>query len=399
MKNLLVRLLSGSMLFALTTSAADWPNFRGLDHNGISTETGWSAQWPATGPKKLWTAKVGTGFSSIAVSGGRAYVLGNAKDTNTLFCFDAASGTPVWNFSYKEKLDPKFYEGGPSATPTVADGRVYIFSKAGRADCLDAASGKELWSKNLPTELKAKTPTWGFASSGFITDDLVLFNFGSAGTALDRKTGKIIWTSGGDEAGYSTAVPFKSGADSAVMFAIKEHVVALRPKDGKELWRFPWKTEYDVNAADPVAAGSKVFISSGYGHGCGLFDVSAQPPTKIWENKNIRNHFNSCVLWQGHLYGVDESELRCINLETGSVKWSDKVSGKGSLILADGKLIVLSERGELLVAPATPEGFKPAARAQVLGGKCWSSPALANGRIYCRNNVAGDVVCLDVSGK
>jgi outer membrane protein assembly factor BamB len=141
-----------------------------------------------------------------------------------------------------------------------------------------------------------------------------------------------------------------------------------------------------------------VFISSGYNHGGGVFDVGSKPPKKVWENKNMRNHINSCVLWKDHIYGVDESQLRCLVFATGEVKWTDKVSGKGSLLLADGKLIVLSEKGELMVADPSPDGFKPTARAQVLGGKCWTTPVLANGKIYCRN-AAGAVVCVDVSGK
>jgi outer membrane protein assembly factor BamB len=180
--------------------------------------------------------------------------------------------------------------------------------------------------------------------------------------------------------------------------AIKQDVVALSVADGKELWRFPWKTQYDVNPTDPILSGNKVFISSGYNHGAGLFDVGSSPPKKVWENKNMRNHMNSCVLWKGHVYGLDENQLRCLVFDTGEVKWTDKVTGKGSLMLADGKLIVLSEKGELLVADASPDGFKPIARAQVLGGKCWTTPVLANGKIYCRN-AAGDVVCVDVGGK
>jgi outer membrane protein assembly factor BamB len=152
-----------------------------------------------------------------------------------------------------------------------------------------------------------------------------------------------------------------------------------------------------VNAADPIMLGSKVFISSGYAHGGGVFDVAAKPPSKVWENKNMRNHMNSSVLWEGHLYGVDENQLRCIDFATGEVKWTDKASGKGSLILADGKLIVQGEKGELIVAEAKPDAFKALARVQALGGKSWTSPVLANGRIYCRNS-AGDVVCVEVSG-
>lgn len=385
-------------LAAYSAHALDWYQWRGPDHNGISKETGWSAKWPAQGPKQLWKAKVGIGFASFAVSAGRVYTVGNAKDNDTVFCFDANTGAEVWKFSYPAKLDPKYYEGGPSATPTVDGDRVFNLSKRGLVHCLDAAKGTVIWSKNLSEELKAKMPTWGFAGSVLIEGDLAIVNLGSTGAALDKKSGKVVWSSGEDEAGYSTAVPFVTGGERAVAMAVRQDVVALRVKDGKELWRFPWITSYDVNAADPIIDGSKVFISSGYNHGGGVFDVSTQPAKKIWENKNMRNHFNSSVLWQGHLYGVDENQLRCVVFDTGEVKWTEKSVGKGSLMMADGKLIVLSEKGELMVAEASPAGFKPTSRAQVLGGRCWTTPVLANGRIYCRN-AAGDVVCVDVSGK
>jgi len=383
---------------ATNLRAADWPNYRGPDHNGISKETGWTAQWPANGPKVLWKAKVGFGFATFTVANGRAYTTGNADNTDTVFCFDANTGAEVWKRSYPAPLDPKAYPGGTSATPTVDGDRVYTLSKRGLVHCLDAAKGTVIWSKNLAEELSAKSPQWGFAGSAYIEGDLAIFNIGSTGAALDKKNGKVIWSSGPEESGYSTPLPFSAGSDGAVMFTIKQDVVAVKVKDGHELWRFPWKTQYDVNAADPILNGNKVFISSGYNHGAGVFDVSAKPPKEIWQNKNMRNKVASSVLWQGHIYGMDESQLRCLDFNTGEVKWTDKVTGMGALMLADGKLIVLSENGELLVADASPAGFKPISRTQVLGKTCWAAPVLANGKIYCRNG-GGDVVCVDVSGK
>lgn len=386
-----------SFLIALSANASDWPHWRGPDYNGISKETGWLANWTAA-PKQLWKAKVGTGFASVSVSQGRAYTTGNAGDQDTVFCFDATTGAEIWKHSYAAKLDPKYYEGGPSATPTVDGDRVFTLGKRGMVHCLDASKGTVIWSKNVAEELKASMPDWGFAGSVFIEGDMAILNIGSAGAGLDKKTGKVVWSSGTEVSGYSTAVPFESGSDRAVMMAIKQHVVAVTVKDGKEVWRFPWKTQYDVNAADPILFGSKVFISSGYNHGGGVFDVGSNPPKELWNNKNMRNHMNSCVIWKDHIYGVDDNQLRCLDAATGEVKWTDKFSGKGSLMLADGKLIVLSDKGELAVADASPEGFKPISRTQALGGKCWTTPVLANGKIYCRN-AAGDVVCLDVNGK
>jgi len=385
-------------LVCLTATAADWPCWRGPEANGISRETGWLTQWPDDGPKRLWTAKVGTGFSSFAVVQGRAYTMGNSADTDTVFCFDAATGRELWKHSYPCPLDAQSYEGGPHATPSVAGDRVYTLSKRGELFCLDAASGAVVWSRKLAEELGAKKPTWGFASSVRVVGELLLVNVGSAGTALHKQDGKVVWTSGQDVANYSTPVPFQAEGVPAVAFFSKDHLVAVRVPDGRELWRYPWKTAWDINAADPIVSSNRVFISSGYNHGAALLQITEGQPQKVWENKNMRNHFNSCVLWQGHLYGVDENQLRCLDLATGEVRWTERALGKGSLMLADGKLIALSDKGALFLAPAVPDAFQPLARAQVLTGKCWTTPVLANGRIYCRN-AAGDVVCLDVGGR
>lgn len=380
---------------AFCANANDWYRWRGPEANGISMETGWSANWPDSGPKQLWKAEVGTGFASFAVSQGRVFTMGNTNDTDTVFCFDAASGKVIWHYSYPSKLDPNMYEGGPSATPTVDGDRVYTVSKQGMVHCLEVATGKVVWSKNVAEEVKAKAPRWGFSGSAFVEGDLCILNIGSSGTAVDKHTGKVVWSSEPDEAGYATAVPFANGDEPAVVLVVKREVVALRVKDGKEIWQYPWKTTPDINAADTVVQDKRIFVSSGYNHGAAVFDVTEGSPKTVWQNRNMRNQFNSSVLWEGYLYGFDDNKLRCIAFDTGEVKWTEPSPGKGSLMLADGKLIVLGERGELMVAPASPDGFKPISRTQVLNGKCWTTPVLSNGRIYCRN-AAGNIVCLDV---
>ena len=389
-----------ALIAAATTAAnaSDWYRWRGPDLNGISKETGWQASWPEAGPKQLWKAAVGTGFSCFSVSGGRVYTMGNTSDTDTVYCLDAQSGKTLWKHSYPCPLDAKNFEGGPAATPTVDGDRIYTFSRKGDVYCLDAADGKVVWSKNLNRELGAEITTWGFASSALVEGDLVILNAGDAGIALDKKSGKVVWSSGKGPGGYATAVPLRAGPDGSLAILSRQSLVAVKTADGHELWRYPWKTEYDVNAADPVVAGDRVFISSGYNRGATVIRVNGSQPEKVWENKNMRNHFNSCVLWQEHLYGVDEGELRCLTFDTGEVKWKYPQFGKGSLMLADGKLIGLSEKGELILAEATPTAFKPVARAKVQTGKCWTAPVLSNGHIYCRN-ARGEVVCLDVSGK
>ena len=386
-------------LGGFTASGGDWPCWRGPDLNGISPEKGWQTQWPAEGPKQLWKASVGTGFSSFSVSGGRVYTMGNNTNNDWVFCLDANTGREVWGHSYPGLLDPKNFEGGPCATPTVADEEVYTFNRKGDLFCLDAAKGTVIWSKHLNRELGLEIPAWGCASSALVEGAIVVVNMGSAGVALDRKSGKVVWVSGKSAGAYATPVPLKIGSERCLAILTRQSLVAVKAASGQQVWSYPWKTEYDVNAADPIVDGDKVFISSGYNHGGTLLTVAGQrAPEKVWENKNLRNHFNSCVLWKGYLYGPDDSGLRCVAWDTGDLKWTDGKFGKGSLMVADGKLVALSEKGELIIADPTPAAFKPISRAQVLKGKCWTTPVLSNGHIYCRNAV-GDVVCLDVSGK
>jgi outer membrane protein assembly factor BamB len=393
----------GVALAAVSAGAGDWYRYRGPDLNGISAETGWQTQWPPEGPKHLWKASVGTGFSSVTVSHGRLYTLGNASQTDTVFCFDAATGALIWKHPYPCLLDPHYYEGGPSATPTVDDDRVYSLSRKGDLFCLDAAKGTVIWALNVSTDLGDEIPTWGFAGSPLVQGDLLILNAGNAGTALDKKTGKVVWASLKSACGYATPVPFDFRGEHYLAIVSSHTLEAVKTATGKSLWRFPWKTQYDVNAADPIIANDKIFLSSGYGHGAALIDISSGKPALVWENATFRNHIATSILWKGFLYGTDDLSttayrLECVDWKTGAMKWGEPSFGKGTLTMADGKLIGLSDKGVLMVIEPSPAGFHPIATAQVLGGKCWTVPVLANGRIYCRNS-RGDLVCLDVGAK
>lgn len=394
-----------SLLTIGTTHSADWPRWRGPDLDGISKETGWSPKALDGEPKILWRAKVGMGFSSFAIADGRVYTTGNAADTDTLFCFDAATGREIWKVSYPEPLDPKYYDGGTSATPTVDGDTVYQLSRKGQLLALDARTGNEKWKKNIAKEAGAAIPEWGFAASPFVHGDLLIVNVGKHGTALEKKTGKLVWTTGRDAAGYGTPVPFDVGGKKGLaIFAAKE-LAAVDALTGKVQWTYPWKTSYDVNAADPIFAGTKVFLSSGYGTGGGLIDLAGGRPKEVWANKNMHNQFNSSILINGHLYGITgeagksgDSGLACVELATGKLKWLEKSLMFGALAAATDKLIAIGEKGELVIAEANPDKFTAVSRGQVLGGRCWTSPVLANGRILVRN-AKGDVACVDVKSQ
>ncbi len=389
----------------LPLHADDWPCWRGPQLNGLSKEKGWAFIWPKEGPKQLWKANVGLGFSSMSVANGRVFTMGNTSNEDTVFCLDANTGAVVWKHTYQCVTDPRFYEGGTLATPTVDGERVFTLSKRGDVFCFEAATGKINWEKNILQELGLALPAndqdnwWGFAGSPLVRGDRLLLNAASDGVALNKNDGKIVWSNGRGFAGYSTPLPFKQNGRNLVALAGAESIVAVGEGDGKTLWRYPWKTAYNVNAPDPIVNGDKIFVSS-YRHGCVLLQMKDNGVEKIYENSNINNHLNACVLLNGFLYGIDGDAgkgggLRCLEFATGLLKWSEKNTGTGALMAAGNKLIILSEKGELIIAEASSEAFKPLSRAQVLGGKCWTVPVLANGRIYCRNS-KGDLVCVEV---
>ena len=399
---LLLSLIAGAVL---PITADDWPHWRGPRFNGISTEKNWTTAWPKEGPKQLWKANVGIGFSSTAVADGRVFTMGNRNGEDTVYCLGARIGATVWKHSYKCILDPRFYEGGTLSTPTVDGGRVFTISKRGDVFCFEAATGKIIWQKNIVQELGLALPAndqdnwWGFSGSPLVRGDLLLLNAASDGVALNKRDGKVVWSNGKGLCGYSTPVAFKQNGKELIAFAAADSMVAVGEKDGKVLWRFPWKTAYNVNAPDPIIHDGRIFISS-YRHGCALLQMKDDGVEKVYENRSINNHLNPCVLIDGFLYGIDGDAgyaggVNCLEFATGALKWSEKGTGTGALMAAGGKLIILGAKGELIIADASPEKFKPLARAQVIGGKCWTVPVLANGRIYCRNST-GDLVCLDV---
>jgi outer membrane protein assembly factor BamB len=314
---------------------------------------------------------------------------------------NADDGKEIWKYEFSCKFDKRMFDGGTASTPTIDGQYVYNLSFDGQAQCLKLADGKPVWTKNVIREFGGKQSRWKYAGSPLVLGKLVIFDIGGSPNstlALDKRTGKRVWGKGSETTGYATPIPFKQGTTVGVMVFKGKTIVAHAAKDGRELWRIPFPTKYDVNASTPIVFGKTFFASAGYDTGRGvLYEITSSTPKQLWRNNEFKTKMSSAVANNGYVYGISlKGGLMCLDMKTGKTLWTDGSSGKeGTLTLADGKLIILSDRGELIIAEANPAGFKPIARKSVLNGRCWVVPVIANGRIYCKTN-QGQMVCLDV---
>jgi outer membrane protein assembly factor BamB len=402
-KNLRRQILLSLVSFALMIGLAcllsqplfadDWNQWRGSERNGISNETGWSATWSADGPKQLWKVAVGIGYTSVSVSNGFLYTMGNTNKTDTVYCLDANKGTEIWKYSYPCAAEGAGYPG-PASTPTIDGNSVYTLSREGHLFCFDAKTGQIKWSKNIPKDFEANLPDWGIACSPLVFGEKLIVSGGRT-VAVNKNTGELIWKSQDYHGGYSSPMIFDFEKKPILAIFNTLGLVILNSENGQEITHQAWKTDYNVNASTPIIAGSNIFISSGYNVGGALFSFDGKSLTQIWKNKNMRNQFTNSVLFNDNLYGFDEEQLRCLDFKTGTVKWTQKGTGIGTLMIADGKLIAITAKGTLMIIEASPDAYKELASANVLSGLCWTVPVLSGGKIYCKNH-EGDLVCLDV---
>lgn len=384
--------------------AADWPRFLGPEGTGISEETEWNSDWRKKEPEPLWTEDVGIGCSSVAIAGGLAYTVGHPRrDKEIIWCLDALTGKVQWKHEYEHDLEPKFYSGGPSATPAIDEGRLFALSKDGDLRCLDAATGALLWQKSYQKDFGGREPTWGFAASPIVIGELLICEPGgpaASAVALKKTTGAEVWRAGGDAPAYATPLICKSPGGQFLAFFNQSGLVG-RDLAGKEKFRIPWRTDNDVNAASPLQHGDGFLISSGYGSGSAFFRIASGRASAVWQSKKLTMQFQNMVARDGHAFFVNgenttRASIQCVEIESGKVKWDDRLSGnRGSVLLVGGKLLALSENGELVLGEASPEGFMQTGRLQASRKTCWAPPSFANGLFYCRNN-DGRLVCLDL---
>lgn len=407
------------LLTAASTQSADWPGYRGPAGNGICPEPLGVKAWPEGGLKEVWKIPTPTGFGSFVVVDGRAFTIVrrafDGNDHETCLALDANSGKELW----AAKLGLAKYDGGgdsggpgdgPRSTPLCREGKVYVYDARMVLTCLNAADGKELWRRDVVAENAGRIPKWQSAASPVGDGELVFVAGGGNGQGLlglNKQTGAVVWKVENDPATHSTPLVVELGGVRQVIFFTQTGLVAVAAKTGAVLWRhaFPFKV---ATAMTPIVSGDLVYCSAGYDVGAGLVRVTRKgegfEATEVWRKpKELVNHWSTPVVKDGYLYGLyghaqhKTGPLKCVELATGKEMWSQAGYGPGGLILAGERLIVLGDQGQLALVETTPTAYKEISRMQAVTGKCWSSPALSNGKLYVRSAKEG--VCLDVTGR
>lgn len=397
------------ILFSSFSNGGEWAQWRGPNRDGRSSETGLLKQWPEGGPALLWKATgLGSGFSSVSISGNQIFTTGDKDGACYAHALNLEDGKLLWSTKIGKAGAPGWGNfAGPRSTPTIDGERIYVLGQYGELLCLNRIDGSRVWEKHLVKDFGGKLPEWGYSESVLIDGENVLCTpGGSKGAiiALNKQTGEVVWRTSDfkDPAHYSSLV-------SAVIAGVKQYVqltvnsVVGVDTDGTVLWRAERKGKTAV-IPTPVIHGDKVYVTSGYGIGCNLFDIQYSNGTfnarEVYENKSMANQHGGAILVGDHVYGYcDGRGWVCQELSTGELKWTEKKkTGKGSLTYADGNLYLRSESdGILALIEATPEGYKETGRFVQPGfgkPKTWPHPVVAGKRLYLRDQDL--LLCYDV---
>jgi outer membrane protein assembly factor BamB len=391
-------------------TAEDSPEYRGVHRDGVAVGQKLARDWKGKPPRLVWRHPVGGGYAGFAVAGNLAVTIEQRGDQEAVVGYDAATGKEAWVYAYPAHFTEPLGGPGPRATPTVHGGSVYSLGARGKFVCLDARNGKKIWEVDIlenNDNLK-----WGMSGSPLVLGDgmdepVVMVNPGVQKTgaglhgliAHDCKTGTQRWASGDTRAGYASPMLARIGGVNQILLFDGVEIAGYDPQGGKKLWQYPWKTHENINVAQPLALdGDRVFVSSNYGVGCAMLHLSKEDEAwsvkDVWRNTNMRAKMASPVLYQGHIYGLDDVRLCCLDAKTGERKWKGKNYGHGQLLLSDDLLVILDESGNLALVEATPQDFRELGSIPALSGRTWNYPALARGKIYVRND--SEMACYDL---
>lgn len=397
-------------LFASPSAfAGDWPQFLGPNRNLIADENDLDFDWPKSGPNISWRTNVGRGFAGVAVRGDRLILFHREDDEEVVAALDPESGEHHWEYRYPTAYRDQFgFDEGPRATPVISGDVVVTHGADGRLTCLGLTDGALRWSVNLKEDYNSDVGFFGPACSPVVEDGLVLLQVGGGKgrglMAFDLGSGEVRWSVGDMEAGYASPVVVDLDGARTALFFHRDGLTATAPDTGRVYFEFPWRASMNasVNAASPVVSGNRVFLSASYGLGAVLLRVNAGRLEPVWQSDaRLSNHYATSVHWKGMLIGFHgradippKPSLRAIDFGTGKLLWEIPEQGPGTVLLADDHLLVLTDRGELLVAPVDSKGFRPVARAQILSFNVRAYPALADGRFFARSD--RQLVCVDL---
>ncbi|MYN66089.1 MAG: PQQ-binding-like beta-propeller repeat protein [Acidobacteria bacterium] len=382
---------------------AVWTDFRGPHRDGLYTETPIRTDWPAEGLEPLWSGPIGGGYASFVIADGLAFTIEQRRDEEVVAAYDVDSGAERWTHAWPAHFRETLGGPGPRATPTWHDGRVYALGATGRFVCLDASTGAVLWERDILADGGAANLPWAMSGAPLVVDDVVVVQPGGRDwsvAAYDRLTGDVAWHVLDDVQGYTSPMLATLGGIRQVVVVTAERAAGLRPADGALLWEYPWTVPVVPNIAQPLVINdTRLFLSAGYGKGAALVELtpagSRLTAATVWESNRMKNKFSSSVLIDGYIYGLDNSILACIDAATGELRWKGGRYGYGQLLAAGDHLVVLTERGDLVLVRATPDGHDEVAGFRAIEGKTWNVPAMAGGRILVRN--ARQMAAFDLS--
>jgi outer membrane protein assembly factor BamB len=381
-----------------------WPGFYGPQRDAQYRETPILTSWPAKGLVEVWRRPVGGGYASMAVAEGRVYTIEQRRGDEAAVAYDLGTGREVWAVAWKGLFEESMGGPGPRATPAWDAGRVYVLGALGEFRCLDSKTGQTLWRKNILDDNGAANVAWGMASAPLVLDNLVVVLPGGPGgksvVAYDKLTGARVWSVLDDKAAFTAPMVATLAGVRQILVVTADRAVGLAPSDGRLLWDFPWKTEYDVNSTLPVVVGpDRLVLTAGYGHGAALLEIQSQggklAVAEVWKSQALKNRFNSNALRDGVIYGLDEGIMVAMDVATGQRKWKGGRYGYGQFLMAGGHIVVLTEGGEVVLVKANPEKHEELARFQAINGKTWNPPAMAGGRLLVRNGA--EMACYRVA--